>query len=367
MKDNRAIKEDLLEQLSENGGFYEFVIFVKNNPEKSILCFRGNSESGKGNVTIYYRNHMIWELSKTKRHLKVKISFNHARYTEDWRAKLKILFDDFGFRKSSDINKGKDEKLECLINEFEKNNNNTFKGYLYSICDINNKFDRDFVENSFEILKQLNDDFFKPENEIDYFKSHPGEEVNHREYLEKIVQQELYKNHSWKENGIFIYDLEFSQTRNKKIEGMSDDIIKKLKVDANEPDMLGIEFENGKPKFLVLIEVKSKKTSLAGKSGLKVHMDKMENYINKKEFKFLVENRIKEAKDILRQYNSLELRNVPNNIDIPNNIPIKIEAILTHKAKDNKIKLEGYESKNAVEKIEGKNEEIIILSKILRR
>lgn len=303
--DCRAVTDDLMNKLKD-GGFKAFVEFVRKTERenlgfKLILCFRGNSSPG--NVVIYYNNHMVWKLNiSQEKKLKVTISFNHARYTKEWEVKLKELYEKYDFS----INKRGIEKLslEDLILELK----NGSDGYLTVTRD---SFDKNFVEGSFDILKSIIDDFFDKELEYDYFK---GEKGTNRFYLEKMRQHELYLDYNDTNNGLFIYDLEFAQKKNKDIPE-----------NDNQPDMFGIRFKNGKPEKLVLIEVKCKETSMKNTSGLKEHTDKMEKYINNK---IAIKNRIEEANKILQQYNTLQLRNVQP-INIPENIPIEIRIILT--------------------------------------
>lgn len=299
--DNRAVSEDLMNELI-NGGFKEFVNFVRqsekpNSKCKLALCFRGNDNPDS--VIIYYNNHMVWKLNIEKNGLlAVTISYNHARYSRDWKEKLDILCSNrFGF-------KGKKEPEDGSI------------GYLKATGNI---FSKSFVEDSFEILKPIIDDFFNTSLKFDYFK---GENVKiHRNYIEKIRQQELYMEFNNLDNGLFVYDLEFAQ---KSVKGVS--------LNNNQPDMLGIRFKNGKPEKRVFIEVKSTEAAVKdSKSGLKKHLIGMEEYIKDE---VAISNRIKEAYQILEQYKELNLRNVTNvNANMfDTKLPIEIRFILTDEA-----------------------------------
>lgn len=318
--DCRAVSNELMYEL-EKGGFKEFVEFVRKTEKENlgyrlVLCFRGNSSPS--NVVIYYHNHMVWKLNKSQgKKLKVTISFNHARYTKDWESKLNELYEKYNFSLNK---KGKGKlKLKDIVSEIKNGSN----GYLTVTSD---SFDKNFVEGSFYILKTIIDDFFGKEHEYDYFKGAKGQ---NRFYLEKMRQHELYLNYNNTNNGLFIYDLEFAQKKNKDIPE-----------NDNQPDMVGIRFKNGKPEKLVLIEVKCKKTSMENKSGLEEHTGKMEKYIKNE---IAIKNRIEEANKILQQYSILQLRKVQT-IKIPENIPIEIRIILTDEAieyfdKNNYLKL----------------------------
>lgn len=299
--DNRAVSKELMNELT-NGGFKEFVNFVKQSEKpnceyKLALCFRGNDNPDS--VVIYYNNHMVWKLNIEKNgSLAVTISYNHARYSKDWKEKLELLCSKkFGF-------KGKKEPEDGSI------------GYLKAIGNI---FSKNFVEDSFRILKPLIDDFFNTDLKFDYFKE---ENVKtHRNYIEKIRQQELYIEFDNLDNGLFVYDLEFAQKR-----------VEEVSLNKNQPDMLGIRFKNGKPEKRVFIEVKSTEAAVRNlKSGLKKHLIGMEEYIKDE---VAISNRIKEAYQIFEQYKQLNLRNVTNvNANVlDTKLPIEIRFILTDEA-----------------------------------
>lgn len=313
-KDCRAVEEDLMKELKPGGRLEEFVNFVRKTEKEDlgyelILCFRGNSSPS--NVVIYYHNHMVWKLNKGRGNkLNVTISFNHARYTKDWQEKLKILYEKYNFRKKY---KRPQLNLEELIKAFQDGNN----GYLTVTSE---KFDQDFVEGTFEILKSIIDDFFEPEEskrEMDYFKN---KIQLHRCYLEKKVQHKLYLENHNTNDGLLIYDLEFAQKRTSD-----------TKESTNQPDMLGIKYKNGKPEKLVLIEVKCKASAMKNSSGLDTHINKMEEYL---EDTVAIRNRIIEANEILKQYSQLHLRDIPDNTSIPLDIKKEICVILTDTAID---------------------------------
>ena len=239
MRDCRAIPENLLNELKDNGGFSEFLKFVKKHEDKLAICFRGNSSPKY--VGIYYKNHYVWKLSITQnKELKVTISFNHARYTEEWREILKSLYDNYNFRIVCPSDKLKDSydisdnfftednklKLEGLIKAFEKGLK-CQDGYLTV---TQKKYNYDFVEGTFELLEKIIDDHFNTELTKDEFKNNPN--AIHPEKLEKKRQHEIFLKNQNSNNGLFIYDLEFTQPNAKKIG-----------LEKNQPDMLAIRFE----------------------------------------------------------------------------------------------------------------------------
>lgn len=307
MSDCRAVSNNLMNELV-NGGFSEFVNLVRESEKLSledrlILCFRGNSNPQ--NVVIYYKNHMVWKLSISRQKLlSVTISFNHARYSKDWKEKLNILKNIYNFNGSS--------------------------GYLKA---TSNYFNKDFVNGTFCILKNIIEDFFNTDLQYDYFKN---KAVKHKDYLEKKKQHELYLKYNNCNDGLFIYDLEFAQKKAKYIDN-----------NKNQPDMLGIRFANGVPKSLVLLEVKSKSSAMTNpKSGFNKHLEGMENYINNTT---LMSNRFVEAQKIINQYKDLRLRNVNRYVNF-NSLPVEIRFILTDEALDYFINSKNRE-KNSVNKL----------------
>lgn len=324
IKDCRAISDNLLEQLI-NGGFKEFTKFVKkmeNSEDKLALCFRGNSNPES--VVIYYNNHCVWKLYIRDSKLSVEISFNHARYSKEWKEKYDILCNKYNFKKKENI--------------YNKENEVDIKKLTASIP-LGSEFNKEFVEGTHNVILSLMKDYFNKNLEYDFFKM---KNAKHKNYLEKVKQHELFFRYNNIDNGICIYDLEFAQPM---MQG---------KKDNNQPDMLGIEFKQKKPENLLFVEVKSKKTAMLGKSGILEHVTKMEKYIKNPENEKIIKNRIIEANEILEQYRKLELRNIKQKYDFTI-LPIKILVILTNEAtkdfnEDNNIykllKSKGYEVDN---------------------
>ena len=333
MRDCRAVSKELMDELKD-GGFKDFIEYVKKNKNDLVLCFRGNSTPKY--VAIYYKNHYVWKLSITKnKELKVTISFNHARYTNNWKEELKKLYENYNFNSVCTKNKLKEKynlqkeefftgnklNLEGLTEAFKKGLDSS-DGYLTV---TKKSYDKDFVEGSGKILRHIIDDHFTDKFDRDEFKG--IDNVIHPNKIEKKRQHDLYLKNDNSKDGLFIYDLEFTQPKAKE-----------LRLQKNQPDMLGIRFEKGKPKTLAIIEVKCTKAVMDGKSGLNEHLEKMKEYIEKKE---ISENRRKEVVEIMNQYNNLNLRNAPQieEFDIKS-IPFELGIFLTDDA------IEEYEKKN---------------------
>ena len=336
-EDSRRVSEQMLGEL-KNGRFCEFVKFIKQNPDKELaLCFRGNNkENGIESAIVYYNNHKVWELTKEDTDFKVKISFNHARYTKNWKEQLEKLCNEYQFTYQQ-VNRKDEKKIDInnAINKIDDKNQYSI-GYLIN---KNRKYDRSFVEGTFEILISVIEDFFNKDKKKDYFKSYYERkniknEKKH-EYIEKKRQQKLYLELNNSENGLYIYDLEFAQKMMAFYESGGN---KNNKKEAkNQPDMHAIRFKDSKPESFVMVEVKSTESAMKDrKSGLKKHLEGMEKYV--KDHKELVQNRLKEAFNILSQYQDLGLRKLKrfdkeNDLELYTSLKkIEIRFILTDEA-----------------------------------
>ncbi|WP_405383495.1 hypothetical protein [Phascolarctobacterium sp.] len=270
MTDNRAgtsIDKHIGALLS--GGFKEFLNFVKTHDDLEI-AFRGNSNK----VTIYYHNHMMWDLSFSRGNkLKVTVSFNHARYCADWLTKFDDLKNE-GF----DVSK-------CVIN--------TIPVRIGNLSCLANSFSVDFVTKTYNVMKDAIDTYFTWSRKHDYFKNtDANRKVN---LVEKVAQQEIYR---YFKNGVEIskdkylclYDLEFAQ---------------KNAPEGNKPDFLGIIYNKGFIEQVVMVEVKSLKGALGGSSGIRNHYKGMKNY-NSNPVNVIA--RIVEAKEYLAKLHKLGLR-----------------------------------------------------------
>ena len=296
MSDNRGVSSELLDAFNNtNGEFYEFKKHIDENGKKYAVCFRGNGEPEA--ITIYHNNHMVWELSyysKTEEY-GVKINFNHARYDKNWESKLNTIKDLFEIK----------EEIKP-----RKSGNGVSIKYITCKKKKGEKYTENFVTKTSEVILECMKSYFNPFENKDYFRT----KVLRQEYFckdknacaEKQWQQELFHYFKNTENGIYVYDLEFAQkfppAPNQTGNGVNE-YKKALEKWVNEPDMLGVRFEDGKPKNIVLIEVKSSYTACGSKtSGIKAHLQKMKRYSDSGIF---MNKRFDEVKSIFEQLKTL--------------------------------------------------------------
>jgi hypothetical protein len=296
-RDNRALTEKSLSAFKEDGAFAEFVKFVKEHKDKLMLCFRGNSDTQF--AAVYYNNHQVWKLYPSKGYRsslnRVKIIFNHARYTEKWETQLATLNANFKFSK------------------FKKGSK---PGEIISHGDPKGEFSKDFVEGTYDIMKPIMNDFFCIKKNHDYFKGEDRTRAKPNQ-VEKQAQQRLYNLMKKTQDGIFVYDAEFTDRDSSETEK------------KNKPDLLGIRFDKkGNPTHIVFIEVKSKKDSLWGTSGFQKHNEGMQDYIRKPQ---KIEARINEAGEIMQAYKELGLKGLSNNTNKFKfeNLPAEIMFVFT--------------------------------------
>lgn len=354
MTDHRYVEQTLKDAFMD-GGLSEFRKFIINQNskisdkhEKLAALLRGNDNK----IIVYKDNHKIWELSATKKECIVRFDFNHARYTREWEKELQKL-KKMGFELSKSK---KSDKLERLPEDnrikIKRNKNNVVIGGSigYITCRKGN-FDKKFVNDSYKIIMSLVENFFKPQ-EKDYFREAVKNSTN-LEYqavseitgtgkgvlVEKRWQQRLLFHFNNVQDGYCAYDLEFSQKypdsdfvkRYAKKTGEIYLSVKaqniKDKLGTNEPDMLAIRYEDGKPKALVFIEVKSTESACEGDSGVEEHMKGMYNY--SKESIFML-NRRKDAYESLCQYKEFGLLDIDKVESIPNDLPIEMVMLFTN-------------------------------------
>ena len=280
-----------------------YVDFVRNHSELD-LCFRGNSVSNP-RVSIYRNNHIIFTVLTTG---KTIISFNHARYSKNWREYYTRLEEEFGF-----CGKIKEENGIVNIGQISR----SLQGKHTLSCEqISCIYE--------EILNPIFVDYFDAEKNgiaIDYFKKE--EKVKVKGKTEKIIQQQLYKQFMFRKDGYFFYDLEFAQRHANKKEQEED-------TNKNKPDMWAIRFDSsGKPDKIVVVEVKCTSEAMKGSSGILTHLEKMRKYDK------LPERRA-EACQLLNQYAKLQLRGLSNkdsfNYDDFKNLELEILLVFTGEA-----------------------------------
>lgn len=325
----RDVGENMFNALNDKNKFAPFVEFVCNNPAYELaLCFRGNDyNSDDGKVVIYKNNHRIWDLFLLEGTPNVVIHLNHARFMLDWKDIIKDLmklgFEDFNGRSYTQL----DDKKAFVVRHKSKDYY-TYDAISLRYIPRKSSDIADVVSKSYILLEKMQKDFFKPahmepfivtnnrtgktkeekrpKNFLkEYFLANNinirDDDKNHNLYAtiqkceEKHLQQALFLNNHRLANGLFIYDLEFSQP---KIPGMN---IKS----KNEPDMFGIRFDkNGDMEAICMIEVKCTWPAFTGESGLEKHLIGMEDYICNKR---LMDDRKEEACRILNRYYALGL------------------------------------------------------------
>ena len=276
MRDSRAISPELLSAFAEeNGALNAFLVFAKEHEELNI-CFRGNNNA----IEIYYLNHLVWKLTPCRKgYYRVTFNFGHARgmlKEHDYLCSLKSS----GFKLASN----------------EK--------YIYWEKD---RFTKEDVNTEmWQIFKEIMDWYFDPSI------GNPNIEKRWQHKFFRDFHKEEYLLH-----GLYVYDLEYKQKLPHKDEllrifgertdeelkemGVYSGVMKKdLDLVTNEPDFLGVEFdeENGET-YLVFGEVKSLYKSCKGTSGIDTHLDKMRSYLK---MDMLIRKRSSDAEEILKQY-----------------------------------------------------------------
>lgn len=279
-EDNRAISSTFFKKLNDEDGIYHPFYKVVSEHDDLILCFRGNGTPEK--VIIYHNNHIVWELYGDED--KVGISFNHARYCENWRDirdRLGILGFGIEDRNGNPIEPNSKGSIGMLFCEWPPK---TYKDDPDS-----------FVNQSYEIVMEMMKVFFAPKNGIDHDFFTNQDTNRKKNYSEKRWQQKLFNDLKYSNTGLFTYDLEFAQPN-----GACDS-------QTNEPDMMAIRYEEGEPKAIVLIEVKSLYSACDPKGGpnsdIFKHIRGMKEYSESPHMK----ERITEAHDVLKHYKDMDL------------------------------------------------------------
>lgn len=267
--DYRAVSENLINEFID-GRFSEFSKFVKIHKNELVVCFRGNSKPEC--IIVYYNNHIFWKFSITKDNkCNVEISYDHASFL---KSEERLAFDNELGKLGFSL-----DKEESMVS-----------------CSKDEKFNAEFVEKSYCILKSVFKSFFSLGEIPDSEESSKKKKL----YIEKQWQQRLFKYYKNINKGLFVYDLEFVQ----KFE--IGNLKAKMQELVNEPDMLAIRFEESKPVALVLIEVKSTGNSITNDdTGIGKHLPCMKEYSEfqgKDGKKIFVEQRKKDAIKILGQY-----------------------------------------------------------------
>lgn len=293
MLDNRAknIPEELIDAL--NAGTLKGILENVKNNNNLHLCFRGNSTPPS--VIIYYNNHIVLRISYLRRgphndNFKIAVSANHSK-SEEKRALLEELRNKYQFNIPKKLN---EEDINRL-------------SYPYCYISKNATLNSSFFKDLCNLMINVIDSFF-------------GKNNKKVKYIEKKRQHELFTNLVEQADGYYAYDLEFSQ---KYVSQAA----REAEGKQNHPDMLGIRYENGLPKALTLIEVKSTRAACKDKTtGLEIHISGMIDYLKSAHMK----DRKQEAIDIIDLYKRLNIHQAPKSL--PNstqNIGYEIIVILT--------------------------------------
>lgn len=314
-EDSRALLPENLELFKLGGELHPFVQLVKKHEELE-LCFRGNGNPER--VSIYFNNHQVFKIERSGT---IRVSFNHARYCENWEKYLEMLEEGYDFN------------IPAPEKRFKKNKDSI--GELKRLSE-NPPLTTEKVETLYtEIIKPIFEQYFAVggvKDTVDYFKRKINSNVKDESeklndivtpyrLTEKIKQQKLYSSIKEKKSGYFFYDLEYMQKGNKN---------------SNQPDMQAIKFdENGKPARIVFVEVKCTKAAWkGGRSGLADHVKRMKLYEKQKES---MDARRIEAYQILTQYAELGLRGLDESINFQHSdfidLPLEILIVLTGDAK----------------------------------
>ena len=268
--DCRAINRNFLKEFID-GKFAGFTELVKRHPEL-CLCFRGNNGDNEA-VNIYYNNHLVFKIYEKGR---IEISFNLARYFENWEESAKKL-QEYQFKQNKTNQEIKPQNGNGIGHLYRSSKKELSKDEIFYLYE---KIMVPILKNYFDIKEEKRKDWF-----YQVQKKQSGE-------TEKIRQQEIYSALKDTGDGYFIYDLEFKQKYGNKEERINDNDSK------NNPDMTAIHFENGKPVSFVFIEIKSTESAVNNKkSGVEKHINDMMKYDIKK-----LPTRINEAYEILKQY-----------------------------------------------------------------
>ena len=259
-----------------NGNLAAVTRLVDEHEELELL-FRGNGDNPC--ATVYRDNHVVLSIQKSLKEYVLSINFAHAKYYAGYESLEEALINGFKFKHSTAGKKGK----MTLNKNIEK-------------------LDYDFFKNLYDnVLDKMFTTFFEYKNNLTKYFDKKSE--SKKPEIEKIFQQYLFTyvlNGDTESKGYLAFDLEFAQPY--PCEGY-----RKTR-NTNKPDMLAVKCENGKYK-LVLVEVKSTDSACEGGSGFDKHLEGMGKYLEEKIFGDLViENRMKDAIEIIQAYNNLSLR-----------------------------------------------------------
>ncbi len=209
-----------------------------------LLCIRDNY------VNLYHKGHNLFKIEPTKRPdgYRLIFNFNHARFTQNHEL-IRSNLEQAGCE-VKDTQNGKGRTLVLKIT----------RKTVPSLCKI---------EQIITTLQQLIDDFFDETKLVDFFKEENSTTRKKESKLEKQRQHEIMLANRNLENGYFVYDMEFAQSR----DSIEDDPMGRF-------DLLALRSEKGKPQALVFIELKSTLEACALNSGVDKHKADLRNYLS---------------------------------------------------------------------------------------
>lgn len=277
----RKISQEFRDSL-KNGVLSELTDIVKKD-ESLIMCFREEY------INVYYKGHSLFKIEKNRKGYKFSFNTGHERYTktETRKKRLAILGE-----KAPGINSGK-EVTTFYIPVKDK------KVDLRSIIGI---------------YKQFIDDFMDVTLKKDFFKEEAGKEQSKKgknRLTEKQHQQRLFSEYTFGNTEYIFYDMELSIPDYSM---------------GGSPDCLALKVENGVPKAIVLVEVKSTQNACIGNNGIKKHYD---DFDKMKEIK--KDWLIKATFNILEQYRYLGFTDIDTNVEFLSELPMEILFAFTSK------------------------------------
>lgn len=272
-KHSRMINNAFLEDLSEGGILFPVTELLRSHMDELLMAFRGSY------INVYYRGHSLYRIEQQKRAYSITFDFNHARYTEKYEDILKELM-NIGMQLPA---KRREIACDYLYIHFDKDGKEKKEtksgnnGLAKSI--VTGEENHEFWKRSYELLKQIVDDFYDPEKMVDYFKDdyyqkqreEAGlEPLTKRKsiFLEKQRQQSIALINRATDNGYYIYDIEYAQPTEKQGDEK-----------AGRYDMLALTIEDHKAKQVLFVELKSTESACTSGSGVEKHQKDMVQYM----------------------------------------------------------------------------------------
>ena len=231
MSNGEQLRGDIGQEFLESlkiGELSQLTEIVKSDKEL-IMCFRNNY------INVYYKGHSLFKITRLATKYKVEFNMGHARYTEPGERNTKW------------------DELRTKIPGV-----NLKERDLTAISVMKNGKAYDFKP-VIGIYKEFINDFMDSGKQTDYFKKEDGmqpSEKTKNNLIEKQHQQRLFSEYFFTNSEYVFFDMELT------IPGCTR---------AGSPDCLALRMENGEPKAVVFVEVKSTEGACSGKHGVKKH------------------------------------------------------------------------------------------------